>query len=274
MDSLEAAAGHARIESELAPLDRSASRRLGMLYFYLDSLDAADSVFTSLVESGEHNIANHQYLARIALHRDDPQEAIEQYTLVTKMADSSWDNWFNLGLAYRAAEDHEREIDAYLKGLDRTSDPRARVQLLFSLGAAYDLNGQHDKSIATFEQLLEIMPNYDPALNYLGYTLADRGERLDYARDLLEQAVEIAPRNPAYLDSYGWVYYRLGEYQKARKYLEQAVELDTDPVMFDHLGDTYYALGNREEARRWWQKALELDPENESIRLKLEEQQP
>ena len=77
------------------------------------------------------------------------------------------------------------------------------------------------------------------------------------------------PENAAFLDSYGWVFYRQGKYKKAVEYLKKAVSLDSDPVIFDHLGDAYKAKGDTAQARTWWQKALELSPEDEAIKQKL-----
>lgn len=271
LDSLEQAAYHARIESELAPLDRHSSRRLGMLYFYVDSLEQADSVFTWLVDSGERNPINHQYLGRIAMRQEKPEKAIDEFRQVVEIADSTWEPWADLALAYRAAEKPGKEIEAYRSGIEQVADTASQARLMMALGSTYEQAGQFDSAVAVFEQLVELAPNYDAALNYLGYMLADSGQRLDYARELIERALEIDPDNAAYLDSYGWVLYRLGKYKEAREQLERAVEHDDDPVMFDHLGDIYQALGKAKEAQHWWQKALELDPHNAAIRAKLEQ---
>lgn len=271
LDSLEAATRHAQIESNLAPLDRQSSRRLGMLYFYLDSLRVADSVFTALVQSGERTPVNHQYLGRIALRLDQVDRALTEFRQVVQMAGSDWENWFDLGLAYRTANQRDNEIDSYRSGLELVADTVGQSRLMMALGSALEQTGRFESAVATFEKLIKLAPEYDVALNYLGYMLADSGQRLDYAEDLIEKALKISPDNAAYLDSYGWVKYRRGDYDDARKYLERAVELDSDPTMFDHLGDTYLSLGKPEEARRWWRKALELDPKNEAIRAKLDQ---
>jgi len=102
--------------------------------------------------------------------------------------------------------------------------------------------------------------------------LAERGERLDYARQLILKALEIMPDNGAYIDSYGWVLYKSGDYPGAVRELKRAAEVITDdPVVFDHLGDAYKAMGDTENARKYWQKALELDSNNDQIRKKLSE---
>lgn len=269
MDSLELALLHARKETELTPLDLSAARRLGMLYYWLDSLRQADSVFTHLVASGERHPANHSYLGRIALRNEDLERAREQFILVTQLADSVYESWVDLGYVYRQMGQPDKEIETYRSGLNHMRDEQSQSQLLFTLGSAYEQHGRIDESVATFEELVAKEPDFDQALNYLGYMLADRGERLEYARELIERAVSISPDNAAYLDSYGWVFYRLGDYKEALVHLKKAVTLDSDPVILDHLGDVYHAVGNTEQARTWWQKALEIDPDNEQIKEKL-----
>ncbi len=270
LDSLESALPHARKEVELTPMDLTALRRLGMLYYWLDSLTQADSVFSALIERGDRHPLNYSFLGRIALQQKEYQRAKEYYEHLTKVADSVYEGWVNLGYAYGQLGEKEKELETYRSGLEHMRDDKGKERLLFALGVAYEKYDMIDESIATFEELVARYPDFDPALNYLGYMLADRGERLEYARQLLERAVSISPDNAAYLDSYGWVFYRLGKYKKALDYLKKAVTLDNDPVIFDHLGDVYQAVGNTEKARLWWRKALEIDPANDSLKAKLE----
>jgi len=269
LDSLHLALPHAQKEVELTPLDHSAIRRLGMLYYWLDSLKQSDSIFTFLIESGDRHPSNHSYLGRIALRNDDLEQTCQQFTIATQLADSICEPWLDLGYVYNRMEQPDREIETYQKGLSHMRDEPSRLRLLFALGAAYERYGKYDEAVSTFEEIVAKNPNYDQALNYLGYMLADRGERLEYAHELIERAVSISPKNAAYLDSYGWVFYRLGNYKEALVHLERAVTLDSDPVIFDHLGDVYQAAGNIEQARNWWQKALEMDPDNKHIKEKL-----
>ncbi len=100
-------------------------------------------------------------------------------------------------------------------------------------------------------------------MNYLGYLLADGNIRLQEARLYIEKALAIDPENGAYLDSMGWVYFRLSEYDKARTYLESAIKyIDlTDAenyVIYEHLGDVYYKIGLVDKAVEAWQEALNL----------------
>ncbi len=269
MDSLALAVQHIRKEVELAPLDRRVIQRLGILYFWLDSLRLADSVFTYLVESGGGHPVNYSYLGRIALRTNDLERARKQFTIVTQLADSVYEGWLDLGFVYRQQGQPDKEIQTYQTGLSHMRDEPSQLRILFALGAAYEQHGRIEKAVETFEELIARAPDFDQALNYLGYMLADRGERLDYAHELIERAVTLSPNNAAYLDSYGWVLYRLGNYDEALVPLRKAVTLNRDPVIFEHIGDVYQAVGDAKQAHTWWQRALEMDPENEQVKEKL-----
>ncbi|HKV09913.1 MAG TPA: tetratricopeptide repeat protein [Thermoanaerobaculia bacterium] len=142
----------------------------------------------------------------------------------------------------------------------------------FLLGAAYERVGQRDKAIAEFRRVLKLEPDFHAALNYLGYTFAEKGENLDEAVDLTRRAVALDPDNGSYVDSLGWAYYQLGRYDQARGYLERAARLEPeDATLQEHLGDVYVALGQKERAREAYRRAVELDDDNlEKVRQKLD----
>ncbi len=253
------------------PENAAQQRRLGMIYYYLDSLNQADSVFKDLVVRGDNYDLDHHFLGLIAAKQNNQECARDEFLKVTEMADTLASGWANLGLAYKKLKQPEKELEAYRTGLSKVkSDEQGKVELMFMLGGAQEQYGYADDAIETFEKLLKLSPDYHPALNYLGYMLADKNERLEYALKLISRAVDLSPENAAYLDSYGWVYYRLGKFDKAVNYLNRAAALDSDPVIFDHLGDAYQAIGKADQARDWWQKALDLNPNDVAIREKLE----
>jgi Flp pilus assembly protein TadD len=100
-------------------------------------------------------------------------------------------------------------------------------------------------------------------LNFLGYLLADRGERLDEAVRLVNRALQIDPDNPSYLDSLGWAHFKRGELADAQKLLSRAAEkLPTNSVIQDHYGDLLARIGKRDEAVAAWTKALQGDGED------------
>jgi tetratricopeptide (TPR) repeat protein len=108
-----------------------------------------------------------------------------------------------------------------------------------------------------FRQALELDPNSSMTMNYLGYMMADKGTRLTEALGLIRKAVELEPMNGAYLDSLGWVYFKLGQYELAEENLRQAVDRDqTDPTVHDHLGDLYEKTGRIRLAAAQWELSL------------------
>jgi len=104
---------------------------------------------------------------------------------------------------------------------------------------------------------------------------AEKGLHLERAREMIEKALKVEPKNGAYLDSLGWVLFKLNQPRQALDYLLQAAEL-TDPpdaTVYEHLGDTYAALGQADKARDAWQKSLSVEP-NDQVRKKSDELKP
>ncbi|MDX1503041.1 MAG: tetratricopeptide repeat protein [Thermoanaerobaculia bacterium] len=169
-----------------------------------------------------------------------------------------------------------QRVESYSDAIPLLEEARRREPgsppILFRLGAAYERSGRYDDAEGAFRHLLDLSPDFAPALNYLGYMWAERGTNLDEAVDLVQRAIELDPDNGAYIDSLGWAYYQMGRYGEARDHLERAAELvPDDSVVYEHLGDVYLAVGERERARRIYEQALRLGGENrEQVKRKLE----
>ncbi len=269
LDSLTPAIPYGRKICELMPLDKDAMRRLGILYFSADSLRAADSIFSYLESGKEKEPANHFYLGQIAIREKDYNRALNEFRTLTQLADTSADSWLALGNAYRLQNQLKRELEVYTEGVNHMATEDNAVRLLFAIGATQERTGLIEDAVATFRKILSKAPRHSQSLNYLGYMLADRGVELDSARSYIERALEVEPENAAFLDSYGWVHFRLGDYSKSIDYLRKAADLVADSVVYDHLGDALKATGDSDEARVWWEKALQLAPGNAVIREKL-----
>lgn len=155
--------------------------------------------------------------------------------------------------------------------LKQFSDSEA---LLFQLAAIYEQRKEFDRAEAEFKKLLDKNPQHYSALNYLGYMLADNGVQLQEALRYVQKAVDSDPFNGAFLDSLGWVYFRLGNFEQAERYLSQAIRInDTDPTIFEHLGDLYRQLRRFEKARESYESSLSFateDEERERARGKLD----
>jgi len=145
------------------------------------------------------------------------------------------------------------------------------AEVMFRLASSLERGGNPTEAEKVFLQLLAERPNDAASQNYLGYMWADQGVQLDKARELLEKAVAREPRNAAYLDSLGWVYFRMGKFDTAEKNLREAARREpSDPTISEHLGDLDMKQGDLEGAVRQWEKALQLKSEDaDRVREKL-----
>jgi len=114
-------------------------------------------------------------------------------------------------------------------------------------------------------KVIRMKPDYAHAYNALGYTLADRTDRLAEAKELIEKAYKLAPDDPFILDSLGWVYYRMGDTQSALKHLQDAYVYRSDPEIAAHLGQVMWDSGKHEEAQKIWRAALKENPNHETL---------
>lgn len=142
-----------------------------------------------------------------------------------------------------------------------------------NLAITYEQLGSDDKAEERFLAALTVNPDDAFTLNYLGYWWADEGRNLDEAIKLIEKAVELRPESGYFVDSLGWVHYKLGNYPVAVELLEKATTLEpADPVIFDHLGDAYWRLNRYAEARHMWTFAIDQSNDQEltdTMRKKL-----
>lgn len=132
-------------------------------------------------------------------------------------------------------------------------------QLHFELGLMLEKQQRNEEALVQMEKVLELNPDHADALNFIGYTWADQNRNLEKALDYVLRANRIKPGNAFIIDSVGWTYYRLGEFDKAVEYLKRSIAFEpADPHIFDHLGDAYSAMGNFDKALTAYKKAYEL----------------
>lgn len=178
---------------------------------------------------------------------------------VKKLMDGKNDRETDLALADIYTEG--RKFDEAGKALDAAErlSPRDedKIDIWFKRGAMYEHMKKIDQSEAEFRKVLKVNPDADEALNYIGYMLADRNIRLNESLDLITKALELSPENGAYLDSLGWVYFRLGKLDKAEENLRKAVDkTSSDPTVRDHLAQVLMAESKVQEAIQQWQASL------------------
>jgi tetratricopeptide (TPR) repeat protein len=132
--------------------------------------------------------------------------------------------------------------------------------LTFELAAVFEKQKKYADAEAVFRQLIAREPNHAGALNYLGYMLAQRGERLEESVGYIKRAVAIEPNNGSYLDSLGWAYFKIGKLDLAEENLKRAADqLLTNSVVQDHYGDVLARLGRYDQAIAAWNRALAGD---------------
>jgi len=128
-----------------------------------------------------------------------------------------------------------------------------------------------DKAEDSFREVLKQDPNNSMTLNYLGYMMADHNMHLEEALTMIKRAVELDPQNGAYLDSLGWVYFKLGNYDEAEDNLRRAAEkTPNDATIQDHLGELYAKTGKLKLATVHWERAL--DEWNKSVAADVDQQ--
>jgi tetratricopeptide (TPR) repeat protein len=166
------------------------------------------------------------------------------------------------GNLLREADRLEDAKAAYTRALALYDDAApAKWIVFYTRGIANHQLDLWPEAEADFRAALALQPDNPQILNYLGYSLVERGEKLDEALAMIETAVAALPDNGAIVDSLGWVLFQLGDFQQAVEILERAATLEpVDPVINDHLGDAYWAVGRTTEARFQWQRALSFNP--------------
>ena len=165
--------------------------------------------------------------------------------------------WVALAQMYTRLRRWKDADDALAKAGALTTKQEDRIYLLFLKGEVAERQKHDEPAEQIFRQILDLDPANAMTLNYLGYMLADKGIRLPEALKMIRKAVEEEPMNGAFLDSLGWVYFKMGEYELAEGNLRQAVERDrSDPTVHDHLGDLYEKTGRIRLAAQQWELSL------------------
>ena len=172
-----------------------------------------------------------------------------------------------LGNVLRSHKKFTECVDAYSRGVATLTQPdKSNWMLFYFRGICYERSHQWPKAEADLKKALELFPDQPHVLNYLGYSWIDQGVNLDEGMEMINKAVQQRPDDGYIVDSLGWAYYRLGNYEESVKKLERAIELKPeDPTINDHLGDAYWRVGRVLEAKFQWAHARDLKPEPEDL---------
>ena len=279
------------------PLDGDLVLSLALLSWENKQIDEARLYFNKLLDMKHRADEANIYLARIAASEKDfdlasvhfqqvrvgPQYPLAQIQMALMLED-------------------QNKVDQALAVLDQAADamPAEKAKFTMAKSEVLSASGQMAKAITVLDQgleqlpddtnmlytramlkeqlddfsgmeadlrrVLELQPNNSAALNALGYTFANRNQRLNEAWELIERAYNLNPSDPAIIDSMGWIKYRLGETQVALDFLRKAYEAFDDQEIAAHLGEVLWVSGQREEAAIIWRNALEKNPESDVLK--------
>jgi tetratricopeptide (TPR) repeat protein len=251
-------------------LPESVPRENGPAYLFLSQIAEEDNRTANAIEWLEKIQGGELYISAVAkraqllarsgkldaarslLQETTPRNQRERFALVSAEAH-----------ALREAGRHQESFDLLDKVVSK--DPNT-PDLLYDHAMAAERIDQIPVMEKSLRKLIELRPDSAHAYNALGYTLADRNQRLPEALDLIKKAIALMPDDPQIIDSLGWVYYRMGDIPQALKYLRQAYDAKPDVEVAAHFGEVLWTSGARDEAMKVWREASGREPKNEVLR--------
>lgn len=291
----EKARAEFKVLYQASPDDAELLYTLGLLSLESQRLDDAEKYMKQLVEMNQRDGEAQYYLGRIFESRRQYEEAIEWYRQVRageyqfdarlRIADMLGESgqvdeaiahldamlkgsqsdgslvrvYVTKGELLRAARQYEDAMEVFNTALEIVP---GNSDLLYARALVAERLGRIDLLEADIRTILETEPDNAHALNALGFTLADQTDRYEEAHGYLKRAIEIMPDDAAIIDSWGWVHYRLGNYDEAIRQLRKALSRFDDAEIAAHLGEVLWVTGQQQEAREVWQKALQKSPDD------------
>ena len=279
------------------PLDGDLVLSLALLSWENKQTDEAVKYFNQLLDMNHRTDEANIYLARIAKSDNNYEQASLHFQQV-----NAGPQFALARIQYALMLEEQGKIDEALQSLDLAIDSMPAEKSKFTMAKSEVLNSANrtadavavlDKGLselpedtnllytramlreqlddfsgmeADLRKVLELQPNNSAALNALGYTFANRNQRLNEAWELIERAYNLNPSDPAIIDSMGWIKYRMGETQVALDFLRKAYEAFDDQEIAAHLGEVLWVSGQEKEAAIIWRNALDKNPESEILK--------
>jgi tetratricopeptide (TPR) repeat protein len=264
-------------------------------------VEKAKPVFEQLNKELPNDWRPYYYLGMIADREKHDSLAGQYFERVTRLAEWNGDAWWYIGTSYFEKGEYQKLVDE-MQRAKRALPKDSRIYFLEGLGysrldkneeaikalrhsldlkpddinaigtLALTLDGLHryQESDSLYELALRLDPQSHLVLNNYGYSLAERGLQLDRALQMSLKAVAADPENASYLDTAGWVYFRLAKYDDARAYIEKAIAAGgASATVYEHMGDIQFKLGQKQKAEEFWKQALQMNVNNQSLKDKI-----
>jgi tetratricopeptide (TPR) repeat protein len=262
------------------PLRFEVYNALGDLY---DDLDKPERAIANYQQSLVLNPNQLNLYVRVALDQMRLKKYADAGLTLTQAAEkfpTKYQIPYLVGLMESDQKNYTNAINSFAEAetlaKEDPEETKPSSAFYFAYGSACERFGDDEKAAAMFRKAIDLDPNNHNAYNYLGYMWADKGVHLQESLELIQKALKLNPDNGAYLDSLGWVYYRLGRYEEALPPLRRAVEMldkedkQEDATVLDHLAEVLLKLGKQPEAVEVLRRAVKLEPDNKGIAEKLE----
>ena len=199
---------------------------------------------------------------------DKKDEARAKLEAIVARDPKNYNALVTLGNLHRSNATFDRAAAVYDRAIALLDPPqKENWRVFYYNGISYERQDQWDKAEKLFRRALELSPEEAMVLNYLGYSLVDKKRDLPEALSMIKKAVDLKPNDGYIVDSLGWAYYQLGDYEQAMTNCERATDLlPSDPIIGEHLGDVYWRVGRKLEAKFQWQHAKDNKPEANDLK--------
>lgn len=245
----------------------------GQLFIELDQKDQAVAALERTTELMPTNEFAWQEWIRIMVQTGEYDKAIQIGMMADEQVPDNPFLVFLVGNAYLMKD----ESEAALSWLERASTLPARNDfksaVFTSIGDVYVSQKNLTKADAAFDKALQLQPENDVALNNYAYSLSNRNDPTLYqkALEMAEAALKSDPENASYLDTTGWIYFKMAEYKKAHDLVRKSLDINPESAeVQEHMGEILAKLGDRQKAVHYWKRALELDPKRTHLSKYLE----
>lgn len=249
---------------------------LGDLAVQANQLNLAKSSLKKAVDLGITKMETFAQLVQLYLYFQQPDSALVYAEMGIGKFPSNGFFYFQKGFVQSVRGNVPEAIAALLSGIPFADKRFEYYKDMYSLlGDLYHRINNFLESDLAFEKVLAIDPKDDHVLNNYSYFLALRKENLEKALKMSGQLVEDFPTNETYLDTHGWVWFQMANYEKALPFLQKAYQLSLEPSaeIIEHLGDAYFKLGNKKEALKYWKLALKKNEKSKLLQKKIEKKE-